>query len=64
MYLCVCMKLIILQSCKFGLFETPKNSVFSHFWKIVKLTTNVLKPSLLLEIGNGSLHFKIIPKPN
>ena len=31
--------------------ENSKNSVFGHFLKIVKLTTDVLEPSLLSEIA-------------
>ena len=44
--------------------ENPKNSVFGHFWNIVELNTDVLEPSLLLEIDNWSLLFKMSPKPN
>ena len=36
-------------------FQTAKNSVFDHFWKIVELNTDVLEPSLLSEIDNWSL---------
>ena len=32
--------------------ETPKNSVFGYFCKIVELNTNVLETSLLSEINN------------
>ena len=32
--------------------ETPKNSVFDNFCKIVELNTEVLEPSLLSEIDN------------
>ena len=32
--------------------KTLRNSVFGHFWKIVELSTDVLKPSVLSEIGN------------
>ena len=39
--------------------ENPKNSVFGHFWKIVELNTNVLEPSLLSEINNWSLLYKM-----
>ena len=29
--------------------EIPKSSAFDHFWKIVKLNTDVLKPLLFSE---------------
>ena len=44
--------------------ETPKNSVFGHFWKIVKLNTDVLEPSILSELDNWSLLIQMSPKPN
>ena len=44
--------------------ETPKNSVFGHFWKIVELNTDVLEPSLLSEIDNWFLLLKMSLKPN
>ena len=40
------------------------NRVFDHFWKIVKLSTDVLETSILSEIDNWSLLFKMSPKPN
>ena len=36
---------------------------FGHFWKIVELNTDVLEPSLLSEIDNWCLLFKMSPKP-
>ena len=44
--------------------ETSKNSVFNYFWKIVELNIDVPEPSLLSEIDNWPLLFKISAKPN
>ena len=41
--------------------ETLKNSVCAHFWKIVELNTDVLEPSLVSEIDNWFLLFKMSP---
>ena len=41
-----------------------ENSVIGHFCKIVELNTDVLEPSLLSEIANWSLLFKMSLKPN
>ena len=44
--------------------ETPKNSVYHHFWQIVELNTDLLEPTLLSKTDNRSLLFKMNPKPN
>ena len=44
--------------------QTIKNIVFGHFWKILDLNTDVLEPSLLSDIDNWSLLFKMSPKSN
>lgn len=43
--------------------ETTENSVQGYFWKIVVQNTDVLEPTLLLEIDNCSFLFKMRPKP-
>jgi len=44
--------------------ETPKNSVFGHFWKIVKLNADMLQTSLISEIKGWTMPFQTSPKPN